>query len=193
MHITLLMGIMFVSLGSHKQNEKHMDTTQKAILGSGCFWCTEAVYERLDGVISVMPGYAGGTTPNPTYDEVCTGKTGYAEVAEITFDPSKISYEKILDVFWKCHEPTSLNRQGADVGTQYRSVIFYSTDEQQKIAEKSRAEAQKMFSEPIVTQIVPLTKFYEAENYHREYYDHHPDAPYCRFVIKPKLDKLHLK
>ncbi len=188
----LLMAVV-VSVGNHKEDGKHMARTEKAILGAGCFWCTEAIYERQDGVISVKPGYAGGTTPNPTYEEVCTGKTGYAEVAEIVFDPSRISYNKILDVFWQCHDPTSLNRQGADVGTQYRSVIFYTSEEQEKTAEESKSKAQKMFSAPIVTQIVPLTTFYGAEDYHQKYYDHNPNAPYCRFVIKPKLEKLHLK
>ncbi len=192
-HISAILVVMIVSHGSHRQDGKRMVKTEKAVLGAGCFWCTEAIYERLDGVISVMPGYAGGTNPKPTYEEVCTGKTGHAEVAEITFDPAKISYDKILDVFWECHDPTSVDRQGADVGTQYRSVIFYTSDEQKRIAGKSRSEAQKLFNKPIVTQIVPLTVFYAAEDYHREYFDHNPNAPYCRFVIKPKLEKLHLK
>ncbi len=191
--VLIVQLLVFVSPGNHAQDRKHMAKTEKAVVGAGCFWCSEAIYERLEGVISVTPGYAGGTTLNPTYEDVCTGKTGYAEVAEITYDPSKIGYEKILEVFWKCHDPTSLNRQGADVGTQYRSVVFFTTEEQKTIAEKSKLAAQKMFSEPIVTQIVPLSTFYVAEDYHQKYYDHNPSAPYCRFVIKPKLDKLHLK
>ena len=166
--------------------------SERAVLGAGCFWCTEAVFERLEGVTSVLPGYAGGTTPNPTYEQVCTGKTGHAEVAEVTFDASRTSFKKILEVFWKCHDPTTLNRQGADIGTQYRSAIFYIDDEQKKIAEESRAAAQKKFADPIVTQVVPLVNFYIAENYHQKYYDNNPNAPYCTFVIKPKLDKLHM-
>lgn len=165
----------------------------QATLGAGCFWCTEAVFQRLPGVVSVMPGYAGGTKPNPTYEEVCTGKTGHAEVAQITFDPSKISYEKLLEVFWEAHDPTTLNRQGADVGTQYRSAIFYHNEKQKLAAEKSKAEAQKLFDDPIVTEIHSLTNFYKAENYHQDYYKNNPNAPYCVFVIKPKLKKLKLE
>ncbi len=171
-------------------NVAQLDT---ATFGAGCFWCVEAVFERLDGVQSVTAGYAGGTTPNPTYEEVCTGNTGHAEVAQITFDPSKISYEKLLGVFWEAHDPTTLNRQGADVGTQYRSVIFYRDEQQKLAAEKSKQEAAKKFSDPIVTAIQPLDHFYRAENYHQQYFNNHQNAPYCRFVIKPKLDKLHLK
>jgi peptide-methionine (S)-S-oxide reductase len=170
-----------------------MSHSEVATLGTGCFWCAEAVFERIHGVESVVAGYAGGTIPNPTYEQVCTDTTGYAEVAEITFDPSKISYKKLLDVFWQAHDPTTLNRQGADVGTQYRSVIFYLDEKQKIAAEKSKQEAQKNFSDPIVTEIKPLTKFYKAENYHQEYFNNHRDALYCRLVIKPKLDKLHLK
>lgn len=170
-----------------------MGTSEKAIFGAGCFWCTEAVFARQDGVLSVIPGYAGGTTANPTYEQVCTGKTGHAEVAEITFDPSKISFATILDLFWKSHDPTTLNRQGADVGTQYRSAIFFLNEEQKSVAEKSKASAQTMYADAIVTQIAPLTNFYGAEDYHRKYYDNNSSAPYCMFVIKPKLEKLHLR
>lgn len=162
----------------------------KATFGAGCFWCVEAVFERIDGVISVVAGYAGGTKQNPTYEEVCTGKTGHAEVAQITYDPAKTSYERLLDVFWEAHDPTTLDRQGADVGTQYRSVIFYHNEKQKAAAEKSKNEAQKKFRDHIVTEIQPLTQFYEAENYHQDYFRNNPNAPYCRFVIKPKLDKL---
>ncbi len=167
-----------------------MSTRDRAIFGSGCFWCTEAIFERLEGVLSVMPGYAGGEKADPTYEDVCSGVTGHAEVAEILFDPGKIKYENLLDIFWECHDPTSLNRQGADVGTQYRSVIFYDNEIQKTTAESSRLLAQKNFADPIVTQILPLHVFYPAEDYHRKYYTSHPNAPYCRFVIKPKLDKL---
>ena len=170
-----------------------MNQVEKATLGAGCFWCVEAVFERLPGVKSVVAGYAGGTKPNPTYKEVCTGTTGHAEVAQITFDPAKISYEKLLEVYWEAHDPTTLNRQGADFGTQYRSVIFYQGENQKIAAEKSKREAQKKFTDPIVTELKPLTHFYEAENYHQDYYNSNPNAPYCRFVIKPKLEKLKME
>lgn len=170
-----------------------MAQLEHATLGAGCFWCVEAVFERLDGVKSVDAGYAGGTKANPTYEEVCTGKTGHAEVARISFDPSVISFEQILQWFWKSHDPTTLNRQGADVGTQYRSVIFYHDEKQKAIAEKSKREAQAMFSDPIVTEIVPLKEFYKAEHYHQDYYRNNPNAPYCTFVIRPKLRKLQLE
>lgn len=166
---------------------------EKATFGAGCFWCVEAVFERLDGVQSVVAGYAGGTKANPTYEEVCTGKTGHAEVAQITYDPAKVTYEQLLALFWKAHDPTTLNRQGADVGTQYRSAIFYASEQQRVAAEKSKAEASKHFPDPIVTEVKPLDIFYEAENYHQDYFRNHPEAPYCRFVIKPKLEKLDSK
>lgn len=165
----------------------------KAVFGAGCFWCTEAVFKRIEGVISVLPGYAGGTKANPTYEEVCTGETGHAEVAEITFDPTKTSFEKLLETFWKCHDPTTLDRQGADIGTQYRSVIFHLDEAQKRIAEQSKSNAQKKFKDPIVTQIVALQKFYAAEDYHRDYFNNNPNAPYCQLVIRPKLDKLELE
>ncbi len=165
---------------------------EQATLGAGCFWCVEAIFQRIDGVKSVEPGYAGGTKENPTYKEVCAGNTGHAEVAQITFDPSKVSYEKILDVFWHAHDPTTMNRQGADVGTQYRSVIFYNNDAQKAIAEKSKKSAQEEFDSPIVTEIQPLKKFYVAEDYHHNYYNNNQLQPYCQFVIKPKLKKLKL-
>lgn len=165
---------------------------EQATFGAGCFWCVEAVFERLDGVISVTSGYAGGTTPNPTYEDVCTGRTGHAEAAQIAFDPSKITFDQLLKVFWESHDPTTLNRQGADIGAQYRSVIFYHNDEQKAAAEKSKASAQKKFDSPIVTQIQPLKTFYPAENYHQDYYRNNQNAPYCTFVIRPKLKKLKL-
>lgn len=170
-----------------------MPHLEKASFGAGCFWCVEAIFERLDGVQSVVAGYAGGIKANPTYEEVCTGTTGHAEVAQITFDPAKISYERLLEVFWEAHDPTTLNRQGADSGTQYRSVIFYHDEKQRMAADQSRKLAQKNFQEPIVTEIKPLTQFYQAENYHQDYFRNNPNAPYCRFVIKPKLEKLKLK
>jgi len=165
-----------------------------ATLGAGCFWCVEAVFQRIDGVVSVFTGYAGGESENPTYDEVCRGSTGHAEVAQIAFDPVKVSFEKILDVFWHSHDPTTLNRQGADIGTQYRSAIFTHDDGQREIAEQSKAaaEASGLFNDPIMTEITPLEKFYAAESYHQDYYDRNPNAPYCRVVIAPKLKKLGL-
>ena len=163
-----------------------------ATLANGCFWCSEAVFTRLQGVKSVVPGYSGGRVENPTYDEVSTGRTGHAEAAQIEFDPDVISFEKLLDVFWHTHDPTTLNRQGNDVGTQYRSAIFYHSEKQQEIAEKSKRELENkhVYKDPIVTEIVPFTKFYIAEDYHKKYYEQHQDAPYCRFVIDPKIHKL---
>jgi peptide-methionine (S)-S-oxide reductase len=169
-----------------------MERSERATFGAGCFWCVEAVFERLEGVKSVVAGYAGGTTPDPTYEQVCGGRTGHAEVAQITFDPEKITYGLLLDLFWKAHDPTTLNRQGADIGTQYRSVIFYEGEEQKKAAEQSKAEAVHLFDDPIVTQILPLVRFYPAEDYHQDYYRNNPNAPYCLFVIRPKLKKLPL-
>ncbi|MFQ5931036.1 MAG: peptide-methionine (S)-S-oxide reductase MsrA [Nitrospiraceae bacterium] len=167
-----------------------MNHLEKATFGAGCFWCVEAVFERLEGVQSVVAGYAGGSKPNPIYEEVCSGTTGHAEVTQITFNPSKISLEQLLDVFWEAHDPTTLNQQGADVGTQYRSVIFYHDEKQKKAAETSKVEAAKKFRNTIVTEIQPLTHFYEAENYHQDYFQNNPNARYCAVVIKPKLDKL---
>jgi peptide-methionine (S)-S-oxide reductase len=161
-----------------------------ATFGGGCFWCGEAVFQRIPGVKSVVSGFAGGTTPNPSYEQVCTGSTGHAEVIQIKFDASVISYDKILEVFFEEHDPTTLNRQGADAGTQYRSIILYSGDEQKKAAEKAKADAAKHHSQPIVTQITPLTAFYPAEDYHQNYYNLNKSQGYCQFVIRPKLRKL---
>ncbi|MHB8079788.1 MAG: peptide-methionine (S)-S-oxide reductase MsrA [Candidatus Krumholzibacteriia bacterium] len=166
--------------------------TEIAVLGAGCFWCVEAIFSRLDGVISVRPGYAGGHVANPTYQQVCTGTTGHAEVARIVFDPARISYDRILAAFWHSHDPTTLDRQGDDRGTQYRSVIFTTDAAQQRAAEASKRAAQAGFKDPIVTAIVPLTTFYPAEDYHRQYYETHRNAPYCQYVIAPKLQKLGL-
>ena len=166
---------------------------ESAYLGGGCFWCMEAVFERLPGVVSVTSGFAGGNTENPTYQEVCTETTGHAEVTKIDFDPAKVSYSKVLEVFWQAHDPTTLNRQGADEGTSYRSIILYAGEKQKLFAEKSRLAAQNDFRNPIVTEIVPLKKFYKAEDYHQEYYDNNSNAGYCQVVIKPKLDKLEHK
>ncbi len=162
-----------------------------ATFGAGCFWCTEAVFQNVKGVSKVVSGYAGGKIKNPTYREICTGTTGYAEVTQITFDPSKVSFEELLEVFWNTHDPTTLNRQGADEGTQYRSVIFYHTDEQRKAAEnyKSQLEASKVFKNPIVTEISPLPDYYPAENYHQNYFDLNPNQSYCQYVVRPKVEK----
>lgn len=164
--------------------------TEKATLGGGCFWCVEAVYERLPGILSVTSGYAGGQTENPTYEQIGTGKTGHAEVVQIEYDPAKISYEKIIDLFWDAHDPTTLNRQGADVGTQYRSIILTANDDEARIAKESRDRAQTKSRSPIVTEIVPLEKFYPAEDYHQDFYRENPMHPYNMAVIRPKLQKL---
>jgi peptide-methionine (S)-S-oxide reductase len=182
-----------VSAPAQSTNTMNANKTEIADFGGGCFWCMEAVFERLPGVISVTSGFAGGTTENPTYEQVCTETTGHAEVTEIVFDPAKISYDQLLNVFWQAHDPTTLNRQGADTGTSYRSIILYRDKKQQLEAEKSMIAAQANFRSPIVTQIVPLNKFYPAEDYHQKYYDNNTEAPYCQVVITPKLDKLEKK
>jgi peptide-methionine (S)-S-oxide reductase len=167
--------------------------TELATLGGGCFWCTEAIFQMLPGVKSVTSGYAGGTTEHPTYEQVCSGSTGHAEVIQIAFDPAQISYERILETFWDAHDPTTLNRQGADTGTQYRSIILYHDAAQMDIAEKSRTAAQAHFPSPIVTEIVPLEKFYAGEGYHQNYYRSNPNQGYCRAVIRPKVEKFERK
>ena len=175
------------------ETEKNINQNIKqATFGAGCFWCVEAVFEQLDGVVDVRSGYTGGTTENPTYEDICTGKTGHAEVIQIDFDPSLISYKILLDIFWKSHDPTTLNRQGADTGTQYRSAIFYHTEKQKETADNSKENMEKsdLYFDSIVTEITLLTKFYVAENDHQDYYRINQNAPYCQLVIKPKLDKL---
>ena len=163
-----------------------------AVLGGGCFWCLEAVYLALKGVTSVESGYAGGTLPDPSYESVCSGRTGHAEVVRITFDPAVVSYRDLLDVFFTIHDPTTPNRQGADHGTQYRSAIFYTSQEQRALAEKTieEANASGVWSHPIVTEVTPLKAFYPAEDYHRQYYERNPNQAYCRAVIAPKVAKL---
>lgn len=196
-------SIMFVVLGAElltatqinyseervkMTDEKNLET---ATLGAGCFWCVEAIFENLKGVESVESGYSGGDNKNPTYKEVCSGTTNHAEVCQIKFDPEVISFEELLEVFWQTHDPTTLNKQGADVGTQYRSVIFYHTNKQKELAEtyKSKLIEAKVFSTPIVTEISPAVKFYIAENYHQDYYQANKSQPYCNMVITPKLEK----
>lgn len=164
---------------------------KEATLGAGCFWCIEACYKELKGVISVAPGYSGGHKIDPTYNEVCDGNTGHAEVARVVYEDSLISFEKILEVFWFVHDPTQLNRQGNDIGTQYRSVIFYHDQEQKEIAEhyKERLGKEHVWEKPIVTEISPLINYYEAEDYHHNYFENHPENMYCQAVVRPKVEK----
>ena len=176
-------------------NIPNMNTnkTELATLGGGCFWCLEAVFELVPGVKNVTSGYSDGKKENPTYREVCNGDSGHAEVVQIEFDPAVVSYEKLLETFWLVHDPTTLNRQGNDLGTQYRSIILHHGDAQKAAAEKSKAEAQKELSKPIVTQIVPLQKYYLAEAYHQDYFRNHPGEGYCQMVIRPKVEKFEKK
>lgn len=163
--------------------------TETIILGGGCFWCLDALYKKVEGVLSITSGYTGGATKNPTYSEVCNGTTGHAEVVKLEYDPNIVSLEVLLRIFFEIHDPTTLNQQGGDVGTQYRSAIFYESEAQKLLAEKINAEAQANWKNPIVTEIVPLGDFYTAENYHQDYYAKNPDQPYCVAVISPKLEK----
>jgi peptide-methionine (S)-S-oxide reductase len=165
--------------------------TDTVTFGSGCFWCTEAIFQQLNGVLKVESGYSGGARPNPTYEQVSSGASGHAEVTQITYDPSVITFEDLLEVFWKTHDPTTLNRQGADVGTQYRSVIFYHNEAQKQLAEsyKAKLDASGAWNNPIVTEISAFKAFYKAEDYHQNYYNNNKRAPYCTFVIGPKLEK----
>ncbi len=195
----LIIFLVFVTVTSAQSNKTEQNAEIKmkenkfetATFGSGCFWCTEAIFEQLEGVEEVVSGYAGGHVPNPTYKQVTTGKTGHAEVCQIKFNPEVISYDELLKVFWSTHDPTTLNRQGNDVGTQYRSVIFYHNEEQKKLAEKykKKLDEAKIFPDPIVTEISPFTNFYKAEDYHQNYYELNPDQAYCSFVITPKVEK----
>ena len=184
--LLIILIIMSSIEGFTQSNKKEV-----AILGAGCFWCVEAVFEELKGVMLVESGYMGGTVDNPTYAQICTGRTGHAEVARITYDPDVLSFKEVLEVFWKTHDPTTLNQQGADKGTQYRSAIFYLDDSQREVAShyKERLTESKAYSSPIVTEIVAASKFYLAENYHQNYYELNPNQGYCRYVIQPKMDK----
>lgn len=168
-----------------------IDTMELATFGAGCFWCVEAVYENINGVESVVSGYSGGKRPNPTYEQVTSGATGHAEACQVAFDPSKVTYTELLEIFWKTHDPTTKDRQGNDVGTQYRSVVFFHTEEQRRLAEhyKKKLEEARVYEEPIVTEIVKCDAFYPAEKHHQNYYATNPEQPYCRFVIQPKLEK----
>ncbi len=167
---------------------------ETTVIGGGCFWCLEAVYSKIAGVKSITSGYAGGQTKNPTYNDICTGETGHAEVIKLEYDPQMIHFEEILEWFWKCHDPTTLNRQGNDVGTQYRSVIYYMNQEQKELAIQSKKQADEsgMYPDPVVTEITELPTFYSAENYHHDYYKNNPTVGYCSYVIAPKLAKLDL-
>jgi len=189
----LLTGGVLTTIAQTKIMDNSNHPTETATLGGGCFWCTEAEFQMLPGVKSVTSGYAGGSTENPTYKQVCTGDTGHAEVIQVEFDPKVVSYEKILQTFWEAHDPTTLNRQGNDSGTQYRSIILYNNDGQRVAAEKSKAEAQKHFKRPIVTEILPLKTFYKAEAYHQNYFRSNPNQPYCQVVIQPKVEKFEKK
>ena len=172
-----------------------MPNTETAVLGGGCFWCVEAAFQQLDGVQSVVSGYMGGRVPNPTYEQVCSGRSGHVEVAQITFDPTVITYEDILEVFFSVHDPTTLNRQGNDVGEQYRSVIFYRDEAQRKTAQAviDNLTQEHAFKDPIVTAIEPASTFYAAESYHQDYFKNHPYQPYCMFVVSPKVKKIREK
>ena len=199
--LTIIASLISMAACTSENNYKTMSTSlmnssaekiDTATFGTGCFWCTEAIFEQLDGVLKVTSGYTGGQVKNPTYKEVCTGETGHAECVQVQYEPEKISFDELLEVFWQVHDPTTLNRQGADVGTQYRSAIFYHNEEQKQKAEHYKAELNKngAFKNPVVTEISPASKFYAAEDYHQEYYQNNKNAnPYCAVVIRPKLEK----
>ena len=197
--LLLVIGLTFVYVWTQEQPTKGIsleelemaENMEMATLGAGCFWCVEAVFQDVKGVHHVESGYTGGHVDNPTYKQICTGTTGHAEVAQITFDPNIISFEDILMIFWHTHDPTTLNRQGNDTGTQYRSAIFYHNDQQKEIAEKSKAEtdASDLWPNPIVTEITPLDVYYPAEDYHQNYFNENPYQPYCMMVINPKVKK----
>jgi peptide-methionine (S)-S-oxide reductase len=204
MALTMLTAVFFINAcGQAKNNSttKTMDNEKKsstvnsnidtATFGAGCFWCVEAVFQRLEGVLSVKSGYSGGTVKNPSYKEVCQGTTGHAEVCQVTYDKTKISFDELLEVFWKVHDPTTLNRQGNDYGTQYRSAVFYHNDEQKKLAEKYKEEINKSgaYPSPVVTEITAFTNFYPAEDYHDNYFNQNGSEPYCKYVIQPKVEK----
>jgi peptide-methionine (S)-S-oxide reductase len=194
----VLVAAFFMNACSQAKENKIMEKDNvnaagydTATFGAGCFWCVEAVFQELKGVISVTSGYSGGDVKNPTYEQVCSGTTGAAEVAQIVYDPKVITFKELLEVFWQTHDPTTINRQGNDVGTQYRSVVFYHNEEQKELAEKYKAELNKSgaWDKPLVTKIEPFTAFYSAEKYHQNYYSQNQDAPYCQYMIRPKLDK----
>ena len=190
-HFIIIIAILLTLTSFAQRTMNDMKQYDTATFGTGCFWCSEAIFDRVEGVISATPGYSGGTSPNPDYEMVCTGKSGYAEVVQIIYQPEIISYNELLEIFWQTHDPTTLNRQGADVGTQYRSVIFYHNNEQKKLTEyyKLELEKSKIWDNPIVTEISKFEKFYKAESYHIDYYKNNPSNSYCNFVITPKIKK----
>jgi peptide-methionine (S)-S-oxide reductase len=187
--LSLLLGVLTSGGGTMAATGDPTPRTEQAVLGGGCFWCLEAVFERVAGVKDVTSGYAGGHTDHPTYEEVCTGETGHAEVVRITFDPDVVSYRDLLEIFFGVHDPTTPNRQGDDVGTQYRSIILYDGDEQRRTAEAVLREQAERWPDPVVTELVPLTAFHPAEAYHQDYFRKNPAAGYCRLVVAPKVDK----
>ena len=189
--MTFLFTLIFALMGMSGSDFKNDSNTETAVFGAGCFWCVEAIYQRVNGVTDIESGYAGGHVQDPTYRQVTTGKTGHAEVIKLEYDPSVISFEELLEVFWHTHNPTTLNRQGADVGTQYRSAIFYLTEEQKEVAEKSleKTDASDLWEDTIVTEITPLSNYSTAEDYHQNYFNNNPNAGYCSIVIAPKLAK----
>ncbi len=189
----MLCGLLLAGVAAAQSSNMNTNKTELATLGGGCFWCLEGCFEIIPGVKAVTSGYSAGAKDNPTYKEVCGGDTGHAEVVQIEYDPAVISYEKLLETFWQIHDPTTLNRQGHDVGTQYRSIILYHNDAQKAAAEKSKTEAQKELSRPIVTQIVPLKKFWPAEAYHQDYFRNNPEQGYCQMVVRPKVEKVEKK
>ncbi|MEE4197385.1 MAG: peptide-methionine (S)-S-oxide reductase MsrA [Bacteroidales bacterium] len=189
--VKLIISLLIMAMMSHEIYSQKNFSMELATFGSGCFWCTEAIFEKVNGVESVVSGYSGGKIKNPAYKEVCTGNTGHAEVVQISYNPRIISYQSLLEIFWQTHDPTTLNRQGADVGTQYRSVIFYHSSEQKRIAQtlKQKLDEAGIYQKPIVTEISPFESFYQAEEYHQDYYENNKFQPYCSFVITPKLEK----
>lgn len=189
--VKIIISITFLVLISHDIYSQNKNNMELATFGSGCFWCSEAIFSRLKGVESVKSGYSGGFVENPTYKQVCTGETGHAEVIQIKYDPAIITFSELLEVFWQTHDPTTLNRQGADVGTQYRSVIFYHNNEQKNFAEayKKKLDEAGIYNKPIVTEISSFNKFYVAEDYHQDYYEYNKGQSYCNFVITPKIEK----
>ena len=197
MNLRFLRPLLFLSLGAPLFAADAAGgtavKTETAVIGGGCFWCLEAVYEKVNGVLDVESGYAGGAMANPDYRSVCSGKTGHAEVIKITYDPAKVRYEDLLAIFWDIHDPTTVDRQGADSGTQYRSIILVANDAQKKLAEAARDAARAKFSDPVVTQIVPLKEYWKAEEYHQDYFRKHPEQPYCAVTPPPKLQKLFKK
>lgn len=186
---SLRLFFLFAFMTSFGSAAESTTKTESLVLGGGCFWCIEGAYELIPGVKSVVSGYTGGATKNPTYKDICTGETGHAEVVRIDYDPSQVSLEKLLEFFWVIHDPTTLNRQGPDEGTQYRSAIYYASEAQKAAAEKSRDAAQKQWGGKIVTEIAPLTQFYEAEAYHQDYFRNNPNQGYCRAIVRPKVEK----